>query len=185
MREYTGKEIEQFLTKMDSHLQTPIEIILIGGTAAILAYHISDATQDIDTWNNVEGLKEAYEKAKKDTGFDIPLSRTTVADPPYHFEDRLTQYNPKVFQKLIVKVPEVMDLILMKAMRGYAHDMQAIEEMVKHSGVKYTELADRFVKEMGSALTPERKRNLNFLALVERCFPEEDLQLVEKKISKR
>lgn len=60
MREYTGNEIEQFLLKIDIHLQKPAEIILIGGTAAILAYHISDATQDIDTWNSVDSLKEAY-----------------------------------------------------------------------------------------------------------------------------
>jgi hypothetical protein len=49
VKEYTEKEIEQFLLKIDSYLKNPAEIIIIGGTAAILAYHISDATQDIDT----------------------------------------------------------------------------------------------------------------------------------------
>lgn len=184
MREYSGKEIEQFLIKIDSYLKEPFGIVIIGGTAAILAYHISDATQDIDTWNNVDGLVEAYEKAKKETGFDIPLSRTSVADPPYCFEDRLKVYNPKLFKKLIVKIPEVMDLILMKAMRGYAHDMQAIEEMVKNTKVKCEKLVDRYVSEMRTAITPERKRNLNFLAVIERCFPKEDLKSIEYKISK-
>lgn len=89
------------------------------------------------------------------------------------------------FKKLIVKVPEVMDLILMKAMSGYTHDMQGIEEMVNNSNVRYKDLVDRYIAEMGSAFTPERKRNLNFLALVERYFPAEDLQLVEKIISQR
>ncbi|HWU44608.1 MAG TPA: DUF6036 family nucleotidyltransferase [Bdellovibrio sp.] len=114
MREYNEEELENFLKKIDSYLEKPAEIIIVGGTAAILAYHISDATQDIDTWNNIDAVKEAYEKAKKETGYDIPLSRTIVADPPYQFEDRLKLYSPKKFKKLKVKVPEVIDLILQK-----------------------------------------------------------------------
>lgn len=185
MREFSQKEIKYFLIKIDSYLRSSAEIVIIGGTAAILAYKITDATQDIDTWNSVDPLKEAYEKAKNATGFDIPLSRTTVADPPYNFEDRLQLYEPSAFRNLVVKVPEVMDLILMKAMRGYAHDLQAIEEMIIGSKIKLEDLVERYTSEMDSSITPEKKRRLNFLALVERCFPNSDIKAIETQIIKK
>jgi len=64
-------------------------------------------------------VKQAYEKAKKDTGLDIPLSQAGVADAPYNFEDRLTTYDEIPMQKLVVRIPEIHDLILMKGIRCY------------------------------------------------------------------
>jgi hypothetical protein len=183
MRDYSAKEIDHFLSKVDSFLKKKAELILIGGTAALLAYKTSQATSDIDTWNPIDQLKKAYELAKKETGFDIPLSQTTVADPPYNFEDRLELYNQGSYKHLVVKVPEVIDLILMKTMRGYAHDLDAVEEMVRNRNVKMESLVDRYIAEMGSAVAPKEKRDLNFLAMIERCYPHNDIEEVEVRIS--
>ena len=159
--------------------------MLIGGTAALLAYEVSLATQDIDTWNNVETLRAAYQKARKETGLEIPMERSTIIDPPYFFEDRLEIYGSGLFRSLTVKIPEVINLILMKAMRAYEHDLEAIAQMVKSQKVELNSLLERFSAEMGSAITPERKRNMNLLAVVERCYSSNDAKQVANELGFR
>lgn len=175
--------MDHFLSKVDSHLDEKADLILIGGTAAMLAYKVTQATSDIDTWNRIDRLKKAYELAKKETGFDIPMSQTTVADPPHDFESRLQLYNQGSYKNLVVKVPEVIDLVLMKTMRGYAHDLEAVEEMIRNKTVKIELLVERYVTEMDAAITPKAKRDVSFLAMIEKCYPDSDIREIEKKIS--
>ena len=182
MKKYTAKEIEGFLKTIDGFLKKEVEIIVIGGTAAALAYHVSKVTQDIDTWNSIKGLAKAYEQAKEETGLNIPLSQVTVGDAPHDFEDRLVIYKPGAFQNLKVLIPEVIDLILMKTLRGYEHDLEAIDEMVKSEKVKFEDVLDRYVKELGAAIGEKRKLDLNFLAMVERCYGDGKAEIARKRI---
>lgn len=169
---------------MDDFATQKCKIILIGGSAAALAYNVTDATQDIDSYNNVSAASEAYEKAKQATGLSIPFGMASVSDGPYYFEDRLIDYEPDSFKNFKVKVPEVIDLILMKTVRGYEHDINAIEQMIKTQKVKLEDLAERYITEMGSVVVVTKSDlDLNFLAVVERCFGEKAALKVQSKIS--
>lgn len=183
MKKYTAEEIRLFLMAMDNFCTTSYEVILIGGSAAALAYKVIDATQDIDSWNNVNKVTEAYEKAKKTTGLNIPFGQASVSDAPYSFEERLIDYEPETFKKLKVKIPEVIDLILMKTTRGYEHDLNAIEQMVVSQNVKLEPLTERFMTEMNSVVIIGRNSlNLNFLAMIERCYGENAAAWAQAKI---
>lgn len=181
MKKYTSKEIEAFLQAIDQFLEEESSVIIIGGTAAALAYKVTEATKDIDTWNSVEGLKDAYAKAKEKTNLDIPLEKVSVSDAPYYFEERLTYYKPDIFKKLKVIIPEVADLILMKTLRSYAHDLDAIEQMVKSQKVDADVLIQRYIDEMGAIIGDKRKHDISFLAMLERCYGD----LTSKKAAKK
>lgn len=184
MRKYTAAEIEKFLISIDGFLERKVMVIIIGGTAAALAYKVSKATQDIDTLNSVQGLESAYEQAKAATGLEIELGKVSVSDAPYDFEDRLQLYRPEIFKKLIVYVPEVADLILMKTLRGYAHDLEAIEEMVKNENVNSQTLINRYVRELSVAVGDKRKLDLNFLAMIAQCYGDDVAAKAERELKK-
>ena len=60
MKRYTKREIEQLLKAIDANLERSAEIILIGGAAALLAYKATRITADIDSFENVDVLKDAF-----------------------------------------------------------------------------------------------------------------------------
>lgn len=183
MKKYTSEEIEMFLMSIDEFLQEESSVIIIGGTAAALAYKVTEATKDIDTWNSVEALKEAYEKAKEKTSLSIPLGQVSVSDAPYNFEDRLELYKPEIFKKLKVIVPEVIDLILMKTLRSYAHDLDAIEQMVKNQKIESGDLIQRYIDEMDAIVGDKRKHDISFLAMLERCYGEPVSKKAQKQMN--
>lgn len=185
MKRYTAAEIETFLKTIDSFLTKKVEIIIIGGTAAALAYKVTKATQDIDTWNSTRGLETAYKKAKEETGLEIPLGQVSVGDAPHDFEDRLEVYKPAVFKLLVVKVPDAADLVLMKTLRGYEHDLEAIEEIVKNEKIKADVLIERYINELGAAIGDKKKLDFNFLAMIERCYGETIAKNAKKELGKK
>ena len=168
-QKYTDEDFKKLLKAIDSHLTKKAELILIGGAAALLAYKATRLTQDIDSFNNIKALEKAYEEAKKETGLDIPMSQAGVAEAPYNFEDRLVSYDLKL-KNLIVKVPEIHDFILMKTVRGYEHDLEVIEQISKKNEIDKSILIERFEKEMNEAVGNKRALQLNFAAVLERCF---------------
>lgn len=182
MKKYSSEEIELFLLSIDSFLEKNVSIIIIGGTAAALAYKVTEVTQDIDTWNSIEGLKQAYERAKEQTALEIPLGQVSVSDAPSNFEDRLTIYKPELFKKLQVIIPEVIDLILMKTLRAYAHDLDAIEQMVKNQKVKSEDLIARYKDEMDAVVGDKRKHDVSFLGMLERCYGEKIAKKAQSEI---
>jgi hypothetical protein len=89
MRTFLKDELERFLMAIDQALGQPVEVIVIGGTAAALHYGVTRATHDIDTWTTVKGdLAAAAERARLATGLDIPVTQSGVADAPHDFESR-------------------------------------------------------------------------------------------------
>jgi hypothetical protein len=180
---FARRDLERFLREVDRSLDQPTRVIVIGGTAATLRYGASRATQDIDTLTNVSAsLSRAVLKAQAKTGLRIPIQRVTVADEPENYESRLQRAMPRL-TRLRVMVPERHDLVLMKAMRAYDHDLQVIAEIHANSPLDLDTLVSRFVEEM-TPIGPERRIRQNFLLVVERLFPNE-VDAVESRLKAR
>lgn len=172
-QKYGPAEVKILFVSIDSHLTGKAQVIVIGGTAALLAYKATKLTQDIDSFNLItKDLRKAYETAKSETGMNIPLSQAAVADGPYNFEDRLVEYQNSKFKRLSVLIPEIHDLVLMKTVRGYEHDLDLIEEIAKKNTVQKKTLIERFETEMDHVIGNQRRLNLNFAAVLARCFGE-------------
>lgn len=67
-------------------------------------------------------------------------------------------------------VPERHDLVLMKAVRAYEHDLEVIVEIHARSQLDLDTLVARWEREMRPIGDPVRLRG-NFLSVVERVFP--------------
>lgn len=171
MKTFLREQLERFLRAVDAALAEPIDLVVIGGTAAALHYGVGRATHDIDTWTPVQAdLAAAADKARAVTGLEIPLQESGVADAPLEFEARLERVLPNL-RRLAVFVPERHDLVLMKAVRCYEHDLEAIAEIHASSPLSLEVLVERFRDEMTPIGEPARIRG-NFLAVVERLFPD-------------
>ena len=170
MRTFSAAELSRFLAAVDEVLEERVEVVVIGGAAAAIQYGVAVATTDIDTWSVVPPQLEApVERARRSSGLDVPFGKSGVADGPYELEDRLQRALPGL-RHLVVLVPERHDLALMKVIRGYEHDLEAIERMQPPLDLDI--LLPRFEEEMTSAVTDLRTLKANFLVLVERLFPD-------------
>lgn len=148
MKTFLREQLERFLEAVDAALAGPVDVVIIGGTAAALHYGVTRATHDIDTWTTVQAdLAAAAERARAVTGLDVPILKSGVADAPYEFESRLERVLPDL-RKLTVLVPERHDLVLMKLVRCYEHDLETIAEIHAHSPLSLDVLLLRFQEEM-------------------------------------
>ncbi len=59
MRTFLRQQLEEFLGAVDATLGKPVEVVVIGGSAAALHYGVAAATRDIDTWTDVKGVLAA------------------------------------------------------------------------------------------------------------------------------
>jgi hypothetical protein len=183
MKTFLRQQLELFLTAVDDALDQLFEVVVIGGSAAALHYGVARATHDIDTWTNVEtALAAAAERARAVTGLEVPLQKSGVADAPVEFESRLERILPKL-TRLRVLVPERHDLVLMKAVRCYEHDLETIAGIHTHSPLDLEVLVRRFTEEMTPIGDPARIRG-NFLVVVERLFPDA-VDTVARQLRKR
>jgi len=172
LKPYLREQLETFLEAVDRALVESTRVVVIGGSAAALHYGATRATHDIDTWNTVqESLAAAAQRAREVTGLNVPLQKSAIADPPVDFESRLERVLPHL-RRLQVLVPEKHDLVLMKTVRGYEHDLDVIEEIHAQSPLSLETLLLRFKTEMGAAMADPARLRGNFLVLVERLFPE-------------
>ncbi len=123
MRSFLEKEIVTLLKAIDDELDEPCELLVIGGAAIAIGYHVPVATRDIDAMHSVARLQKAYKRAVASTGLAIPLGTAGVADAPYNYEDRLRLLKRPALERLRVLVPEKHDLALMKTVRGDRRDL--------------------------------------------------------------
>src|SRR5258707_6306361 len=107
------------------------------------------------------------------------MLKSGVGDAPYEFESCLERVLPDL-RKLTVLVPEKHDLVLMKAVRCYEHDLDAIAEIHAHAALDLDVLVGRFEEEMTPIGDPDRIRG-HFLVVVERLFPD-SVDAVEKRL---
>jgi len=171
MKAFQKDQLERFLKAVDDALTGPVDVIVIGGTAATLHYGVTRATHDIDTWTTVDkDLAAAAETARAVTGLDVPILKSAVADAPEDFESRLERVLPHL-SRLTVLVPEKHDLVLMKAMRCDEHDLETIVQIHANSPLDLETLIRRFSEEMAPIGDPTRIRR-NVLVVVEHLFPD-------------
>ena len=181
MKTYSKNEIETFLKAVDSNLNQPFTLVIIGGAAASLAYKATRHTKDIDTVNQVTSIAEACEKAKQATGLHIPLGPTGVEDGPYNYEDRLINLAFGL-KHLTIQVPEKHDLILMKMLRGYQHDLDVAVEIHGHAPLSLVTLIHRMKTEMTHVMGNRLKILWNFYALIEAVFGTEHVQQAQAEL---
>lgn len=185
MKQFLPEELIQFLQKTDELLTADCALIIIGGAAASLAYGATRTTTDIDLATEPpKHLQAALELARTETGISIPVSYVGLHEPPYAFEDRLTVLKSPVLNKLHLYVPERHDLALMKMVRGYENDIQAIEEIHQTYPLKFEILIERFMDEMTQVRGNPSYIRLNFLLMVEALFSPEEVEEA-KRITKK
>lgn len=164
-------DIERFVRAVDAALSEPSSILVIGGAAAVLGYGATRPTEDIDTFHQIQApILKAIETAREATKLQIPVSFAAVADAPYDFEDRLVPLTELGLSRLTVIVPERHDLVLMKLIRGYHHDVEVIEQIHRLQPLSLDVLRSRFVDEMGHVIADPRRLRLNFYEVVERLY---------------
>ncbi|HLF30861.1 MAG TPA: DUF6036 family nucleotidyltransferase [Xanthomonadales bacterium] len=186
MNQYLTEEITTFIQTTDNEVSARYRLLIIGGAAAALAYHVSRATTDIDTIGEVpEALRIAFERAKQKTGIFIPVTPVGVFDAPYNYETRLVPLSQLNLRNLEIVVPERHDLALMKTVRGYENDFQAISDMHQQEPLSSEILLDRYLNEMGHEIGRPGMIDLNFISLVQILFGEAEKEKVEAAINKK
>ena len=178
-------QLVRFLQQADQALSSKHQFIVIGGAAALLNYGAIRTTADIDTIGSLAPeLEKAFEWAREQMGFDIPVQVVGIHDAPYNFEERLQPANIDGLRRLSVFVPEQHDLALMKTVRGYDHDIQVIWEMHRAKALDLDVLKQRFHTEMTHVMGNPENLRLSFLAVVERLYGFEAATRVEEELDK-
>ena len=171
MSHYLRLDLVRFLKAVDHALARPAEVVIIGGAACAIRYGVLYATRDIDTWSELSaGLSGAVARARETTGLAIPFGPAGVADGPHGFETRLVRVLPQL-KRLRVRVPERHDLVLMKMVRGYEHDLEAAEAMHRRKALRLDTLLERYESEMGSVVGHPTRLRGNLLGLEPRSTP--------------
>jgi hypothetical protein len=181
-RAFGADEIRTFLQAVDRHLAVRVRVEIIGGSAAALAHGATSTTTDLDTFTAInDELQEAVARASEETGFEIPVSQSTVADVPSNYQDRLERQLPEA-KNLEVWVLEKHDLVLSKTVRCYEHDLQQILEIHQSVGLSFDLLVERFESEMNNAMGHPVRIRSNFLIMIETVFGELKRAAAEKTL---
>jgi hypothetical protein len=168
-------QLVAFLRAVDRSLARKVKVVVVGGAAAAVAYHADVKTADVDVFSLLEGpadaLWAAAEVARRETGLGVSVGAAPVADLPYDYESRLKAVRGLKLKKLAILVPDKYDLALSKTMRGYPHDIDAVESISEHHHLARKTLVDRFEQElMNEAVADRRKIALNVAMLVARLY---------------
>lgn len=179
-----SEDLRRFLVALDSHLTAPAEMVVIGGSAIALGYGVEQTTNDVDTFEtDLTHINAAAEKARAETGLDIPVGNSTVADLPYHFKDRLQRILPEL-RHLRVFVPDRHDLALSKIVRAVEHDFQAIDELHALQPLDFDTLLTRYLDEMDHVVADMNILKQKFLICVGSLFGEIYEQRARKSIER-
>ncbi len=148
--QFRKQELETFLQAIDRNLQGSFRIDLIGETVAILGFGARRATGDIDVTSSIHPILDAIEKAREETGLDIPVSDAAagVYEAPYEYEGRLECLDIPGLEKLQVFAPEKHDWALIKITRSLSKDISDVLEVSREVGLDKDVLLDRFIYEM-------------------------------------
>jgi hypothetical protein len=168
-------QLVAFLRAVDHNLRERIKVVVIGGAAAAIGYDSRVRTSDIDVFNvlegSVEALVEAADRARRQTGFAVSVGTAAVADLPYNHETRLRRVRGLSLEQLTVIVPEKYDLALSKIVRGYPHDIDAIESMSERHHLARQTLVRRFETElMKEAIGDPKELALNMAIVAGRLY---------------
>lgn len=162
MRRFERGEIVRFLRALDSALDGSVEVFVVGGLAAILQYDAAVKTSDMDVGAFVSGdqtdLRRASRVAAEATGIFLAINPAPVAELPWNYEDRVKLVRGLKLKKLRMIVPDKYDLVLSKALRGYEHDLEAIESIHTRHRLSEKTLAKIFEEELWKIATGDPKK---------------------------
>lgn len=134
-----------FLRAVDAELECGAEVVLIGGTA-LSFYARSHATDDVDYIGRLSRAVESAVERLRERGVPvIPLHGVGVFFPPESFDERLQRVEPNL-ERLRVFIPERHDLAIMKVARGFAHDLEGVEELHAAEPLELEVLIERFAE---------------------------------------
>jgi hypothetical protein len=171
-----------FLRALDRQLRRPSTAVVIGGAAAAVAYNSGTRTADIDLFHGMsKRIAEAARRARQETGLAIAVAAAPVADLPYDYEERLRSARGLRLQKLTLSFPDKYDLALAKAVRGYQHDLDAIEGIHRRHRLSRQTLVRRFETEMSQAIGDPARIRQNVVMLVARLYGIEE----SRKLARR
>lgn len=171
MRRFDRRELIVFIRALDRQLERPAAAVVIGGAAASLAYHAGNRTADIDLWQGIsDEILAAAARAREETGLAVSIGSAAVADLPLNYEDRLHPARGLALTRLTLVFPDKYDLALAKAVRGYQHDLDAIQGMHRRHKLAASTLIERFEAEMTAAIIDPRKLRLNMAMLAARLY---------------
>jgi hypothetical protein len=179
---YGKAEIEKFLLAIDENLTKRFDLIIIGGTAAALAYHVTSFTKDIDTVNSIKTIEKPYNAAKTKTGLYIPMGPVGIDDGPNDYQDRLMEHAIPGMKHLKIFVPERHDFVLIKMLRGQQNDLDTVAEMHQHEPLSFEKLLERILSEMNSIVGNKRRIKPQFLAMFETLFGEAKVKEAETRL---
>ena len=179
-KEYSREELAQFFEAVDECLKEPARMVLVGGSAVILAYGVATVTEDIDTFSgSTAPLEAAIQLACERTGMEPPVTRSGVAQAPDGYEERLVR-QPTGGEFLELYVLEKHDLAISKALRGDERDRQHLVALHQQSPLEFETLVSRFRDDLLPVYVGDSAPITDyFLWVVEELFGE--LKLVTAK----
>jgi hypothetical protein len=186
VRRFDRAELVSFIRAVDWHLTDNVEILIIGGAAAALGYNAGVHTADVDVFELRRGsarvLAKAAEAARQETGLAVSVGAAAVASLPDEFESRIRSVRGLQLKKLSILIPDKYDIALSKTVRGYPHDLDAIQGIHAHHRLSAKTLVGRFETELfKTAVADPRKLALNMAMVAARLYGlEEGRRLAEK-----
>jgi hypothetical protein len=164
-------QLVAFLRSLDRHLRRPSTIVVIGGAAAAVAYNSGTTTADIDLFRGMsKDIEDAARQARQETGLAISVAAAAVADLPYDYEERLRPARGLRLSRLRLAFPDKYDLALAKTVRGYQHDLDAIEGIHRRHRLSLKTLVRRFETEMSQAIGDPARIRQNLVMVVARLY---------------
>jgi hypothetical protein len=137
----------------------------------------------MDLWSPSRGaFWTAVERVKRREPSSVPIENAPIAEPPYHFEDRLVPLSIKGLAQLKVLLPEAHDLALLRTGRAEAHDLDAIEDIHRAHPLALETLIERYRETEPQAMGPKSRFELNFLAVIARLFGESTALELESEL---
>jgi hypothetical protein len=113
---------------------------------------------------------DAARAARRSTGLAIAVAPAPVAELPYDYERRLRPARGLRLAKLGLLFPDKYDLALANAVRGYQHDIDAVEGVHRGHRLSRNTLVERFETEMSHAFGDPARIRLNVAMVVARLY---------------
>lgn len=146
--------------------------MLIGGSALALGYGVERATNDIDTFeSDLRDVEIAAVRARMDTGLEVPIANSTVAQLPEGAELRRRRLLPDL-TRLTVFVLERHDLAASKLLRGNEHDREQLRELHAQDALSLEILLERYVGLLADYLGDPTEPRWSLVHFVEEVWGE-------------
>lgn len=181
VHKFSAEDIATVLRAADAHLDQPARLVVIGGTAIGLLADPRRTTSDLDVLSGTEPkVLRALERARAETGLQVPIQPVGIYAAPDDFESRLEPLRISGLKLLDARVPEPHDLALMKMARGRTNDIDAIEVLHAHRPLQFDVLLGRF--RQTEVVGSRRDFEISLILTVERLFGTAAAEDVERTL---